>query len=228
VLELRESLEVLLQRRASQLTAYQNRAYADIYLQAVAKIRVVEEKRVRDGKLKLTEAVARNLAKLMAYKDEYEVARLHASPAFLARLREQFEGEPGKDYQLGFHLAPPLLARKDADGHLVKRRYGQWLMKLFPLLAGFKGLRGTLLDPFGKTAERRAERQMVRDYLDLVDEFARTLDGERLPLALELASLPETIRGYGHVKENNMKKADARRTALLARYRGDFHDQAAA
>ena len=228
VLELRESLEMLLQRRASQLTAYQNRAYADLYLQAVAKIRVVEEKRVRDGKLQLTEAVARNLAKLMAYKDEYEVARLHAAPAFLARLREQFEGEPGKDYQLGFHLAPPLLARKDADGHLVKRRYGQWLMKMLPLLAGFKGLRGTLLDPFGKTAERRAERQMVRDYLDLVDEFARTLDGERLPLALELASLPETIRGYGHVKENNMKKADARRAALLARYRGDFHDQAAA
>ncbi len=228
VLELRESLEALLKRRASQLTAYQNRAYADLYLQAVAKIRVVEEKRVRDGKLQLTEAVARNLAKLMAYKDEYEVARLHASPTFLARLREQFEGEPGKDYQLGFHLAPPLLARKDADGHLVKRRYGQWLVKLFPLLAGLKGLRGTLLDPFGKTAERRAERQMVRDYLDLVDEFARTLDGERLPLALELASLPETIRGYGHVKENNMKKADARRVALLARYRGDFHDQVAA
>jgi indolepyruvate ferredoxin oxidoreductase len=134
VLELRESLEALLKRRASQLTAYQNRAYADLYLQAVAKIRVVEEKRVRDGKLQLTEAVARNLAKLMAYKDEYEVARLHASPVFLARLVEQFEGEPGKDYQLGFHLAPPLLARKDADGHLVKRRYGQWLVKLFPCL----------------------------------------------------------------------------------------------
>jgi indolepyruvate ferredoxin oxidoreductase len=133
VLELRESLEALLKRRASQLTAYQNRAYADLYLQAVAKIRVVEEKRVRDG-LQLTEAVARNLAKLMAYKDEYEVARLHASPVFLARLVEQFEGEPGKDYQLGFHLAPPLLARKDADGHLVKRRYGQWLVKLFPCL----------------------------------------------------------------------------------------------
>lgn len=228
VLELREGLDMLIKRQASHLTSYQNRAYADLYLQAVSKIRAVEEQRVRDGQLRLTETVARNLAKLMAYKDEYEVARLHTSPAFLARLRDQFEGEPGKDYQLGFHLAPPLLARKDADGHLVKRRYGQWLMKLFPLLSSFKGLRGTLLDPFGKTAERRAERQMVRDYLALVDEFARTLDGERLQLAFELASLPEAIRGYGHVKESSMKKADARRAALLARYRGEFHDQAAA
>ena len=163
--------------------------------------------------------MATSLAKLMAYKDEYEVARLYADPAYLDKLRQQFEGEPGRDYKLSFHLAPPLLARRDERGNLQKQSFGPWMLPVFRVLARMKGLRGTALDIFGKTAERRGERQLITEYIALVDEFCATLDLERLPAALQLASLPDDIRGFGHVKERNIQAAAKKKARLLDDYR---------
>lgn len=212
------TLDRLIGEHAGLLAAYQNPAYAERYRASLARLRKTEASVDAGGRLQLSEAVARNLAKLMAYKDEYEVARLHSAPEFLAELRSQFEGEPGKDYQVHFHLAPPMIARRDAAGRLVKRRFGPWMMPVFSVLARLKCLRGTLLDPFGKTAERRRERQLVEDYFALVQLFCETLTPERLDTALELARLPEKIRGYGHVKEHAMGAAAERRVQLMALY----------
>jgi len=219
VVAMPQTLDSLIRKREAMLTEYQNAAYAARYRSAVERIRAAEQQLGIDRKLPLTEAVARNLAKLMAYKDEYEVARLYTDPAFLDKLRAQFEGEPGRDYQLNFWLAPPLLAKADAKGHLVKRRFGPRTMTAFRLLARLKGLRGTALDVFGKTAERRAERALVSDYLAMVEEFAGSLSADNLDTALALAALPDDIRGYGHVKEASMAAAAVRREALLAQYR---------
>jgi len=212
------TLDRLIAERVDLLSAYQNPAYAERYQLAVGRLRAVESRIAGSKRLPLTEAVARNLAKLMAYKDEYEVARLHSAPAFLDELRKQFEGEPGKDYTLNFHLAPPMLAKRDAGGKLVKQRFGPWMMQAFRLLARFKALRGSLVDPFGKTAERRRERQLVEDYFALIDLFCESLAPERLDAALELARLPEKIRGYGHVKEKAMDVAQETRALLMALY----------
>ncbi|WP_454732794.1 MULTISPECIES: indolepyruvate ferredoxin oxidoreductase family protein [Cupriavidus] len=219
VVSMPETLDGVIRQRETMLTAYQNAAYAARYSAVVARVRGAEKALGAGGRLPLTEAVARNLAKLMAYKDEYEVARLYADPAFLDKLRARFEGEPGRDYQLGFHLAPPLLARRDARGHLVKRRFGPATLGVFRLLARARGLRGTAFDVFGKTAERRAERRLIEDYIGMVDEFCATLDAARLDTAVALASLPDDIRGFGHVKEASMEKAAVLRGQLLARYR---------
>ncbi|HEX8604386.1 MAG TPA: indolepyruvate ferredoxin oxidoreductase family protein, partial [Pseudoduganella sp.] len=212
------TLDRLIGEHAGLLAAYQNPAYAERYRGALDRLRKVEATVDAGGRQALSEAVARNLAKLMAYKDEYEVARLHSAPEFLAELRSQFEGEPGKDYQVHFHLAPPMIAGRDAAGRLVKRRFGPWMMGVFSVLARLKCLRGTLLDPFGKTAERRRERQLVEDYFALVQLFCETLTPERLDTALALARLPEKIRGYGHVKEHAMDVAAERRAQLMALY----------
>ncbi|WP_059413788.1 indolepyruvate ferredoxin oxidoreductase family protein [Cupriavidus basilensis] len=219
VVSMPETLDGVIRQRETTLTAYQNAAYAARYSAVVARVRGAEKALGAGGRLPLTEAVARNLAKLMAYKDEYEVARLYADPAFLDKLRARFEGEPGRDYQLGFHLAPPLLARRDARGHLVKRRFGPATLGVFRLLARARGLRGTAFDVFGRTAERRAERRLIEDYIGMVDEFCATLDAARLDTAVALASLPDDIRGFGHVKEASMEKAAVLRGQLLARYR---------
>ena len=236
VLAMPETLDQIIERNVQWLTAYQNRAYAERYRHAVSALRKKEaETLARAGgahggessgnaprdflRLPLTEAVAHNLAKLMAYKDEYEVARLYTDPAFLEQLRETFEGEPGQDYQVRFHLAPPRLARRDEDGHPKKSAYGPWMFKAMKLLARMRGLRGSALDFFGKTGERRRERQWVEDYFALVEEFRNSLDDARMSTALELARLPETIRGYGHIKETAMDAAEARREALLQQYR---------
>src|SRR5690606_15982393 len=132
----------------------------------------------------------------------------------LERLRESFEGEPGQDYQLRFHMAPPRFAKKDAQGRPLKTTYGPWLMTAMKLLASMRWLRGTALDPFGKTAERRRERQLVGDYINMVEAFCHSLDAQRLPIAEELARLPQTIRGYGHIKEATMDAADTLRSTL--------------
>jgi indolepyruvate ferredoxin oxidoreductase len=218
----------VIRHRTELLTGYQDAAYAEKYRTAVDKLRKAESALRDAGPLPLTEAVARDLAKLMAYKDEYEVARFYSDPAFLQKLREQFDGEPGKDYQLRFHLAPPLLAKRDSAGHLRKKAYGPWMLTAFRTLAKLKGLRGTALDPFGRTAERRMERALVGDYLALVDEFCTTLSSDNLPAALELARLPEQVRGFGHVKEKSVEEAAARREELLARYRDERRERAAA
>lgn len=211
---LSRSLDEMITRRAAFLVDYQDQAYADRYLTLVDRVRVTERE-VIGGSTALTETVARYLFKLMAYKDEYEVARLYTSGDFQRRLQQQFEGE----YQLRFHLAPPLFAKKDAQGRLIKKEYGPWMLKAFGVLAKLKFLRGGRLDPFGHTAERVGERQLITDYEATVQLLLDGLDDHRLALAVEIASIPEHIRGYGHVKEAHLEKAKAREAALLAQWR---------
>ena len=208
-------LESLIADRAAQLTAYQDAAYAARYKALVERTRDAETART-PGRADLTAAVARYYFKLLAYKDEYEVARLYTDGAFLARLRAQFEG----DYKLRFHLAPPLVAARDLEtGHLKKRTYGPWMLSAFKVLARLRRLRGTPFDPFGRTAERRAERRLIEKYEALIDELLSGLSPETHALAVELASIPEHIRGYGHIKERHMAEAKARETELLAAFR---------
>jgi indolepyruvate ferredoxin oxidoreductase len=208
----RPSLAQAVQRRVDFLTGYQDAAYAHRYLAVVERVKAAEAPL---GSTRLTDAVARNLFKLMAYKDEYEVARLHTDPAFLAKLADQFED----GYKLKYHLAPPLLAAKNARGELVKKTYGGWMKAAFGVLAKFKGLRGTAFDVFGHTEERKMERALIVEYRALVDELLAALTKERLADAVALASLPEEIRGYGHVKERHLAKARAKRDTLLAAWR---------
>jgi len=212
------TLDDLIAHHSQWLTDYQDASYAKRYTDAVARIRTTESALAADDSLKLTRAVAANLAKLMAYKDEYEVARLYTEPAFLDALRAQFDGEPGKDYQLNFYLAPPMLAQRDTNGELVKRRFGPRTMHAFKILARLKGLRGTMFDPFGKTAERRQERALIQAYFAMLDEFSSTLTADRLETAITLASLPDSIRGFGHVKEKNLQAAQARYRLLMEQY----------
>jgi len=208
-----QSLETLLRRRIAFLTEYQDAAYAKRYETLVDKVRRAEA-RIGKGDA-LTRAVARYLSKLMAYKDEYEVARLYANGDFVKRLNEAFEGK----FTVKYNLAPPLLAKRDAQGRLVKAQYGAWMGHAFRWLARFKRLRGTFLDPFGRTAERRMERGLIRDYEALIDEIAGALSKENHEVAVALASLPERIRGFGHVKHHNVEAVAVERDALLARFR---------
>jgi indolepyruvate ferredoxin oxidoreductase len=181
------------------------------------------------GQERLAAAVARYAYKVMAYKDEYEVARLYTDGRFERMLAERFAGE----YRLAFHLAPPLLAKRDPHtGLAVKRTFGPWMLGAMRALAKLKGLRGTPLDPFGWTAERRRERALADEYERTVDELARGLgdrfDPERYELAIAIASLPERIRGYGYVKERHLVESEAERDSLLAAWRSDERSQAAA
>ncbi|MFN3295297.1 indolepyruvate ferredoxin oxidoreductase family protein [Caldimonas sp.] len=207
------SLDEIVQRRVDFLTGYQNTAYAKQYQAFVERVRTAE---ARLGSTKLTEAVARYLFKLMAYKDEYEVARLHSDKTFLARIAQQFEGE----YRLRYHLAPPLLAKRNERGELVKQPFGPWMLKAFGLLARLKGLRGTPFDPFGRTEERKMERALIGRYKDTVEELLAGLNAGNLALAVEIARLPEQIRGYGHVKERHLQTVLPRWDALMTQWRG--------
>jgi indolepyruvate ferredoxin oxidoreductase len=199
------TLDEVIAHRADFLIAYQDKAYAERYLAAVAKVRKAETA-VAPSSSELTEAVAKNLFKLMAYKDEYEVARLYTDGSFAKKLAEKFDG----DFSLKFHLAPPIFAARDkVTGHLRKKEYGPWMMRAFGLLARLKFLRGTAFDPFGRSAERKAERRLVEDYLAMLDQRLTTLKAERIPLVARLARIPELIRGYGHIKDDNIKKAMA-------------------
>ena len=152
----------------------------------------------------------------MAYKDEYEVARLYTSGAFAAKVAGMFEG----DYKLKFHLAPLLLAKHDDKGHLIKQEFGPWMMKAFSVLAKFKGLRGTALDPFGYTAERRGERALVGEYRALIGDRLSKLTPANLATLVALASIPEEIRGYGHVKERHLAAARIKQAGLLQSFDG--------
>jgi indolepyruvate ferredoxin oxidoreductase len=220
---LSETLDERIARRIAFLTDYQNSAYAQKYKALVDRTRAAEQARV-PGSTALTEAVVRYAFKLMAYKDEYEVARLYTSGDFEKRIREQFDG----DFRLHFHLAPPLLARRDSEGKLRKGEYGPWVFGAFKLLAKLRGLRGTAFDMFGKTAERRGERALIDEYFATVDEMLVTLTRENLALAVDIASVPEHIRGYGHVKHAHLEKAQARREQLLAAWRNPQAAKAAA
>ncbi|MCG1053608.1 indolepyruvate ferredoxin oxidoreductase family protein [Mycetohabitans sp. B5] len=218
-LHTKHALDASIKHRIDYLRAYQNDAYATRYSTLVERVRNAESALGANGGTSpqepLTKAVAHNLHKLMAYKDEYEVARLHADPAFVGKLRAQFAG----DWKPKFYLAPPWLAKKNAHGHLIKRSYGPWMLTAFKLLAKLKFLRGGPLDLFGRTAERRSERALIGEYEMLVNELISGLTRKNLPLAVELASLPDGIRGYGHVKENNLRTVRAKWDVLLARWR---------
>ena len=208
----RETLESLVARRVEFLTGYQNAAYAETYRSFVQKVQAAERPL---GKTALTEAVARCLFKLMAYKDEYEVARLHSAPAFHQRIAGMFEGE----YKLHYHLAPPLLARKNARGELVKRSYGPAMGLIFRVLAGLRGLRGTAFDVLGWTAERRAERDLIAGYRADLAELLAGLTEVNHAAAVEIARIPEQIRGYGHVKARHLAAARQLRDQRLQAWR---------
>jgi indolepyruvate ferredoxin oxidoreductase len=206
------TLEEMVARRADFLTGYQNAAYAERYKALVERVARTEQERT-PGRHGLAEAVARYYFKLLAYKDEYEVARLYTDGSFKQQIEAQFEG----DYRLEFNLAPPLWAQKEADtGHLKKRAYGPWMLTAFRLLAKLKGLRGTAFDIFGYAADRRMERQLIADYERTVDEVLAALTHETHGLAIDIASIPEQIRGYGHIKHAHLERAKAREAELLA------------
>ncbi len=211
---LSRTLDETITRRVAFLTDYQNEAYAQRYLRLVERTRAAEQVRV-PGSTALTAAVARYAFKLMAYKDEYEVARLYTSGEFRRRLAQQFDG----DYKVHFHLAPPLLAKKDSKGHLVKREFGPWVFTAFRLLATLRGLRGTPFDLFGYTDERRSERRLIEDYEQKVGMLLDEIDADNMALATAIASIPELIRGYGHIKETHLAEARAREAQLLANWR---------
>jgi len=211
-----EGLNEVIARRAKYLTDYQNAAYANRYLAYVDKVRAAD---AAAGKTALTEAVARNLFKLMAYKDEYEVARLHTDKKFLQNIDKLFEG----NYTVNYHLAPPLIAKTNAKGELQKQKFGPHMLMGFKLLKQFKGLRGTALDVFGYTEERRMERALIQEYQASIDKVLAQLQAghvsaERYALALELARLPESMKGFGHVKARNVDAARRKWADLEARW----------
>jgi indolepyruvate ferredoxin oxidoreductase len=214
------NVDDLIARRVEFLTGYQNAAYAGEYRAFVEKVRAAEQPL---DSTKLTEAVARYLFKLMAYKDEYEVARLHTDKGFHDKIAAQFEG----DYKLVFHLAPPMVAKKNEHGELVKRPYGPWMLKAFGVLAKLKGLRGTALDVFGHTAERKTQRALIGEYRACIEELLRGLDASNHALAVDIARIPEEIRGYGHVKERHLAAARPKWQALMAQWRGGAAKRAA-
>jgi len=208
------SLDELVADRARRLRDYQDGAYADRFMAAIGKVRAAEA-RVMPGRSDLTDAAARTLYKLMAYKDEYEVARLHADTAFHASIAAQFEGVP----KLRFHLAPPLLSRRDpATGQLIKRQFGGWVLPLFKMLARMKSLRGTAFDVFGYTEERHMERGLTPHYEGLLKHIVADLRPDNHGAAVELASVALAIRGYGHVKELSHAKAVAEEERLLKKF----------
>ncbi|QNB01458.1 indolepyruvate ferredoxin oxidoreductase family protein [Massilia sp. Se16.2.3] len=210
------SLQDLVAYRVDLLTRYQDARYAETYRAAVARVEAREvEIEGEASKRAVSRAVARALFKVMAYKDEYEVARLHRDPAFLEGLHNQFEG----DFKLEYHLAPPLLARRKPGSDVpAKMRFGGWLQSVFGVLAPLKVLRGTPFDVFGYTHERREERKTRDDYLALVETIATGLTARNRDSALKLAQLPESIRGFGHVKAGNLAKAKAETERLLQEF----------
>ena len=215
------SLDEMLAKRVDFLTGYQDADYAAQYKAFVDKVRAAEAPL---KSTKLSEAVARYLFKLMAYKDEYEVARLHTDTAFTEKVAAMFEG----DYKLVHHLAPPAIAKKNNKGELIKQPFGPWMRRAFGVLAKLKGLRGTPWDPFGRTEERKTERALIGEYRAAIDELLGTLNTERLALAVEIARLPEDIRGYGHVKERHLKAARVKWRGLMSQWRSRPDTRAAA
>jgi indolepyruvate ferredoxin oxidoreductase len=208
------SLEELITDRSDRLTAYQSASYAQRYNEVVASVRESDS----NPEKALTLAVAKSLYKLMSYKDEYEVARLYTDGEFMAKLKSQFSG----DFKLRFHLAPPLLSKTDkATGRLIKREFPGWTMHLFGLLARFSFLRGTALDIFGYTAERKQERQDIEDYCLLLEQLSGGRQADNYQIAVQLAELPEKLRGFGHVKDQNRENLALQREQLMDQFRGD-------
>jgi len=218
-----ESLDELIQHRADVLRDYQNKSYVQRYLHLVERVRTLEIDRV-PGSTEFTEAVASYFFKLLAYKDEYEVARLYTNGDFMHKIKGRFEG----DYKLKLHLAPPLFSRRDAhSGEPVKTAYGAWILSAMNLLARFKFLRGTAFDPFGKTAERKMERRLIEEYEQTIEELLRGISKKNHALAVEIARIPEQIRGYDQVKQKNVKSAKSQENDLLKEFRSTMGNSAA-
>ena len=196
----RDRLEDIVSKRVAFLTDYQNSAYAQQYAEFV---HFVQNKEASLGQTLLSETVARQLFKLMAYKDEYEVARLHTDQQFLERVKTQFEG----DFKVFYHLAPPILAKRDEKGHLTKQKMSPSMLLVFKGLAKLKFLRGTVFDIFGRTEERQTERALIQEYKDAVEELCKSLKSENHALAVKMANVPEQIKGFGHVKERHLAAA---------------------
>jgi indolepyruvate ferredoxin oxidoreductase len=214
--KLSQSFAETVERRAAFLTGYQNENYARRYRNLVEKVRTVEAEKA-PGQCGLAEAVARYLFKLMAYKDEYEVARLYSETSFLDRVKSNFDGDR---LRLEFHLAPPLFARRDPQtGEPKKMSFGPWMLKVFAALAKFKFLRGTMFDPFGYTAERKMERRLVADYEILLEEIVEQLTPNNHRMAVGLAMIPEKIRGFGPVKQRHLAAAKAEEAALREQFK---------
>src|SRR5437867_748655 len=211
---LSRNLDELIARRVEFLTAYQDAAYANRYRKLVERVREVEAQKA--GSTALTEAVARYYFKLMAYKDEYEVARLYSDPGFARKIEGMFEG----GYRLKFHLAPPIFNKPDPrTGEARKSEFGPWMMAAFRILAKLKGLRGTPFDVFGMSEERKTERRLIGEYEATIAELLEQLDGENQKLAVEIASVPEHIRGFGHVKRRHLGEAKKKEAELIAAFR---------
>ena len=212
-----ETVDEIVAARRRELTAYQKRRLCRPFREIGAR-GGEGRKRQGEGPQPVSPlSVARNLYKLMAYKDEYEVARLYSSGEFRRQVAQAFEDG---NHRMTVHLAPPLLARRDpATGHLQKREFGPWIFTAFAVLAKFKGLRGGLLDPFGKTAERKAERRLIADYEATVQALIDGLNAETHDLAAQIADIPDDIRGYGHIKEASMACAAERETELMRLFR---------
>ena len=201
---------------SAALTAYQSVRYARRYRDLVEVVRGAEANKA-PGQCALSEAVARYLFKLMAYKDEYEVARLYTDGSFAKQVQAEFSGD---DLRFEFHLSPPLLARRDKTTGLPRKMsFGPWLLPAFRLLSKMKFLRGTALDPFGYSVERRTERKLIEDYEAMLEEVFANLTPENHHLAVGLAAIPEKIRGFGHVKQRHLVTAKAEEAALLEQFR---------
>jgi indolepyruvate ferredoxin oxidoreductase len=212
-----QGLETLVNRRVEFLTAYQNAAYAQRYADFVARAEAAEAalpEAIR-GKNLLSQAVARGLFKLMAYKDEYEVARLHTDTGFEDKIKAMFEG----DFKINYHLSPPLLSPKNDLGEMQKRKFGPWMNSAFKVLAKLKGLRGTPLDVFGYAAERQTERALIDEYRASMEEVLVSLNEHNHGLALQLARIPEQIKGFGHVKERHLAAARLQWAAAAQAFR---------
>jgi len=209
-----EPLDAIVERGVAHLTGYQNAAYAARFADFVAGVRRREQQLGADPSLPFSKAVARSLLKLMAYKDEYEVARLYTDGHFQRSLQAQFEG----DVALEFYMAPPALSRSRHGQPPRKIRLGGWMLGAMRLLARGKALRGTAFDPFGRTEERRLERELIEGYRQRIESLLPGLSADRLKPATEIAALPLQMRGFGHVKLANVALARVRETELLHRF----------
>ena len=207
-----QGVDDLVTKRVVFLTDYQNASYAKRYSDVVARVQAAE---VAMHKTSLSEAVARNLFKLMAYKDEYEVARLHTNTAFLQKIGDMFEG----DYTVNYHLAPPLISKTNEKGELQKQKFGPLMLTGFKLLKHFKVLRGTPLDIFGNTEEREMERALIGEYVASIDEVLTKLNADNYALALEIANLPDAVKGFGHVKARNVVAVRSKWDSLMEKWR---------
>ena len=207
-----QGVDALVAKRVAFLTDYQNASYAKRYSDVVLRVKAAE---AAFHKTSLSEAVARNLFKLMAYKDEYEVARLHTNTAFLQKIGDMFEG----DYTVNYHLAPPIISKTNEKGELQKQKFGPLMLTGFKLLKHFKVLRGTPLDIFGNTEEREMERALIGEYVASIDEVLAKLNADNHALALEIANLPDAVKGFGHVKARNVVAVRSKWDGLMEKWR---------